>query len=267
MLVTGVQLERGEKSTHSHNDTGHVEISIRGEDIIIDTGRYTYGGQKWRDWRKYFISANAHNTLYIDNHTMGEVPNTIRHRGVRTYCHNFVENELYQMIDISHNGYAFLEDPVFHRRRVIRLAGDLFVIDDQITGLGLVKHDFRLYFNFAPGELERESDISWKYRSVSGKEYRYTSIINEGVKMSMLKGSEEPKGGWVSFGYPVREAAPQLWLSAEGPAPLRFISVLSLESTRVQGKADINRGELYFSGETEIKMMIEGSEGLTVRLR
>jgi hypothetical protein len=267
MLVTGVQLERGEKSTHSHNDTGHVEISIHGEDIIIDTGRYIYNSSKWRDWRKYFISANAHNTLYVDNRTMGEVPDTIRQRGVRTYCHNFVETPLYQLIDISHNGYAFMSDPVFHRRRVIRLAGDIFVIDDRVTGLGLGEHDFRLYFNFAPGELERDGEHAWKYRSISGKEYRYTSIINEGVGMSVLKGSEEPKGGWISFGYPVKVAAPQLRLCTIGSVPLRFISVLSPAAVAVKGKADINGAVLRLSGETEIELKLEGDEGITVRLR
>lgn len=30
--VHGIQLERGEVSSHSHNDTGHVEIHARGED-------------------------------------------------------------------------------------------------------------------------------------------------------------------------------------------------------------------------------------------
>ena len=58
-------------------------------------------------------------------------------RGVRTYCHAFEENENYQMIDISHNGYVYREDPIYHRRRVLHLAQDVYVIDDQVTGLEL----------------------------------------------------------------------------------------------------------------------------------
>jgi hypothetical protein len=265
MLVHGVQLERGEKSAHYHNDAGHVELSIRGEDIIIDGGRYLYGNTNWKDWRAYFISTNAHNTLYVDDHTMGEVPNTFKHRGVRTYCHSFKETDLYQVVDISHNGYAFMEDPVFHRRKVIRLSGDIFVIDDQITGLGLAKHDFRLYFNFAPGDLDRLSDNTWKYHSSSGKGYLYTSIINDGVSVSVLKGSENPKGGWISFGYPVKVPAPQLWLSTEGPVPLRFISVLSPESVSVKGKGNIHDAELYFSGEAKISLKLRDDDEIDVR--
>ena len=34
MHIHGVQLERGEKSTHSHNDTGHLELQIAGEEEV-----------------------------------------------------------------------------------------------------------------------------------------------------------------------------------------------------------------------------------------
>ena len=266
LLVNGVQMERGEFSVHSHNDQGHAEIMIRGEDIIIDGGRFIYGNNNWKDWREYFDSTKAHNTLYVDGHRMGQVPSAVRHRGVRTYCHNFEEKELYQLIDISHNGYVYMDDPVYHRRKAIRLTGDIFVLDDQITGLGKSEHDFRLYFNFAPGDLTKDDAASWIYKSESGREYRYSSMINDGVSMSVLKGSEDPKGGWISYGYPVKVPAPQLWLSAKGPAPLRFISVISLAETKVSGKADLNRVELYFSGEKSIELKLDGEEDISVKL-
>lgn len=104
--VHGIQLERGEVSSHSHNDTGHVEIHARGEDILTDSGRYIYNSSCWKDWRHYFLSAKAHNTLYVDDHEMGTVPGVTRTRGVRTYLHAFEENEQYQLIDISNAGNA-----------------------------------------------------------------------------------------------------------------------------------------------------------------
>jgi hypothetical protein len=36
-LITGVSLERGEKSAHSHLDAGHLELQVEGEDVLIDT--------------------------------------------------------------------------------------------------------------------------------------------------------------------------------------------------------------------------------------
>ena len=146
--VHGIQLERGEV-TVPHNDTGHVEIHAKGEDILTDSGRYIYNSSCWKDWRHYFLSAKAHNTLYVDDHEMGTVPGVTRTRGVRTYLHAFEENEQYQLIDISHNGYDFMDDPMFHRRRVVRLPDDVYVIEDRVTGICREDHDIRLYYNFA----------------------------------------------------------------------------------------------------------------------
>jgi hypothetical protein len=248
MLVHGVQLERGEKSTHSHNDTGHLELSIRGEDVLVDCGRYIYNSSCWKDWRHYFTSAVSHNTLFVDDHTMGTVPGVTRVRGVRTHCHEFTETGNYQLIDISHNGYAFMDDPVFHRRRVIRLAGDVFIIDDRITGPGLSKHDFRLYFNFAPGKLEALDSYSCKYRKETGTGYFFTSIVKENFEMVYLNGSTDPKGGWISYGYSERKPIPQLYIASRGPAPLRFISAICPSDITVTGSGDLRNARMEITG-------------------
>lgn len=253
--VHGIQLERGERSTHSHNDQGHLELHIKGEDVLIDSGRYIYNSSCWKDWRHYFTGTNSHNTIYIDDHEMGTVPGTFRIRGARTYCHEFEENDKYSVIDISHNGYAFTEDPIFHRRKVIRLEGDVYIIDDQLTGLGLDKHDIRLYFNFAPGELTNEKGNDYTYISDSGREYSYFSIANENVESSVLKGSEDPIGGWVSYGYPNREPIPQLCLKSEGPVPVRFISVIAPKGVECKGVYDENKAEIELSGAQASKVI------------
>ena len=259
MLIHGIQLERGEVSTHSHNDQGHLELNIKGEDILIDCGRYIYNSSCWKDWRHYFYtSVTGHNTLYVDDHLMGTIPGITKVRGVRTHCHKFEETADYQLIDISHNGYAFMDDPVFHRRRAIRLAGDVFIVDDEVTGLGLSPHDFRLYFNFAPGDLEQKDSRSWIYTAASGNKYNYTSIIDNGGGMEYLKGSENPKGGWVSYGYSEKEPTPQLCLKTRGPAPLRFISVITPSAISVDGKGDRNMAEIRIPGSSPLCLNFRG---------
>lgn len=245
----GVMLERGERSTHSHNDQGHLELHIKGEDILQDTGRYIYRSSIWKNWRAYIDSAKAHNTLEIEDHRMGEVPDTDpRIRGVRTHCHHFEETKEYQLIDISHNGYAFMDDPVFHRRRVVALPGDIFVIDDQITGLGMKEHDFNLYFNFAPGTLTESGEGHWDYQTRKGTPYRLTALGS--VRSQILVGSEEPIGGWVSYGYPVRQPVPQLCLTKSGKAPQRFITVIAPAGTAVSGEYTMDKAVLNIGGKT-----------------
>lgn len=242
MHIHGVQLERGEKSTHSHNDTGHLELQIAGEDILLDGGRYIYNQSIWKNWRHYFTGALSHNTLYCDDLTMGAVPGVSRVRGVRLFLHRFEENEQYAVIDVSHNGYVFTDDPVYHRRAAVRLEKDVYVLDDRITGLGLNDHDFRLTFNFAPGKLTGEG-MQYQYETPKGRTYAITAACDAEMLPSVLEGSEDPIGGWVSYGYSLRVPAPQLTLKRQGKAPFRCITVIAPAGCRA---------EIGFTGEEAV---------------
>lgn len=250
--VHGIQLERGERSTHSHNDTGHLDLHIKGEDILTDSGRYIYNSSCWKDRRHYFLSAKAHNTLYVDDHEMGTVPGVTRVRGVRTYCHAFEENENYQMIDISHNGYVYREDPIYHRRRVIHLAQDVYVIDDQVTGLGLSEHDLRLYFNFAFGHLTDKDDGNFSYESQKGRQYDFISEATSSVEYEILEGSEEPIGGWISYGYAWKKPIPQLAVKAKGPVPIRFLTVIKPAGVQVETRTELGTVTVKLEDGTEL---------------
>lgn len=258
LLVHGIQLERGEVSTHSHNDTGHLEIHIKGEDILTDSGRYIYNKSCWKDWRHYFLSARAHNTLYVDDHEMGAVPGVSRTRGVRTCCHRFEENGDYQLIDISHNGYVYTDDPIYHRRRVLRLAGDVYVIDDQVTGPGLCEHDIRLYFNFSGGVLSEKADGVYGYTSEKGRNYQLTGLASDRVETEMLYGSEDPIGGWISHGYAWRKPIPQLAVKTRGPVPVRFITVLAPAVVTVSGTVSMDEVSLSFGGGAVSEVNLSG---------
>ncbi len=242
------QLELGERSTHSHYDQCHLELHIKGEDILLDTGRYIYHSSIWKDWRHYIMSAQAHNTLYVDGHDMGTVPGLARTRGVRAHCHRFEANDDYAVIDLSHNGYAYLEDPIFHRRRVIRLRDDVYIIDDQISGLGESEHDIRLYFNFAPGKVTAEKS-AWLFETEkTGAKYLLSSLSTDEYEGVILHGSEEPKGGWVSYGYPVRQPSPQLSLRTNSKAPLRFVTLIAPADVSLSGRLTPENAELTLAG-------------------
>lgn len=254
--INGVQLERGEKSTHSHNDTGHFELQIAGEDILIDGGRYIYNQSIWKNWRHYFTSAMAHNTLYVDDHTMGEVPGISRVRGVRMFLHRFEENERFAVIDVSHNGYVFTDDPIYHRRRAIRLEKDIYVLDDCVTGLGLKEHDFRLYFNFAPGQLTGQ-DSSWRYTTPGGQAFRFVTACDKPLSAVRLEGSEDPIGGWISYGYTLRVPAPQLIFKGNGPAPLRNIAVILPDDLSASIQVDQKRAVITIRGRVQTRLIID----------
>lgn len=257
--LLGVKLERGERSTHSHNDTGHLELMVGGEDVLIDSGRYIYNSSIWKDWRAYFTGSLAHNTVYIDNHYMGKIPNVDRVRGVRTFCHAFERHDTYLMMDISHNGYVLMSDPIFHRRKVVFFpeSGSTVVVD-HLTGEGREEHDIRFTWNFASPAVERLSDQVSRY-TTPGKQVftKYAVATHPGQRQAslaaidgitsvadatgwqsqLLCGSEDPKGGWVSYGYPVREATGQIQECFVSRTDITMVTVIAKDRHTVTVEA------------------------------
>lgn len=230
LCTHSTQLELGERSTHSHNDCMHAEVTLKGEDVLVDCGRYIYRSSIWKDWRAYFVSALSHNTLYVDDHEMGEIKGVDRRRNVRCLCHSFGEVEGLKVIDLSHNGYAYLPDPVFHRRKLIQVPGSRAVLIDYVEGPASENHDFRLMYNFNSKDVTL-SDKHVDYVSRGGVEFEMDFVSSVGFASSLLCGSEDPKGGWISYGYPVREPIGQVTMAYGGKAPF-------LAATIVKAKGD-----------------------------
>lgn len=225
-LVTGTNLERGESNSHSHDDAAHFELQVEGEDILVDTGRYIYKMSTERDWCEYFHSTAAHNTIQVDGHKMGAVPDTLPNiRPVRTFCHKFETSPEIDLVEVSHNGYAFIDSPVFHLRRVINFKPGVWLIDDVLTGMG--NHEYKLYYNFAPGRLTPLKDASCSYRfSVKNVKVNIIPLLDYEIKAEVKEGDTQPKGGWISYGYSLKVPAPQLVYTKKGEAPARFITAI-----------------------------------------
>ena len=226
VLVTGTQLERGESASHSHYDAAHLELQVAGEDVLIDTGRFIYGNCAWKDWRDYFYSSQAHNTIGIDDHIMGAVPDTNpRTRCLRTFCHRFEPGAEVDLVEVSHNGYAFMDEPVFHLRRVLWFKPGVWLVDDVLTGLG--RHAYHLSFNFPPRRLAADTRTSGSY-IYTGEQVKIAimPLLRDGLSSRVLEGSTAPKGGWVSYGYAVKAPAPQLIYTQVGATPARFLTAI-----------------------------------------
>jgi len=228
-LVTGTQVERGSNAAHSHSDAGHLELHVDGEDVLTDTGRFLYGNCRFLDWWQYFRSTRAHNTVEVDSRAMGIVPDTSPEvRGLRTFCHRFESSPKIDLVELSHNGYAFLPEPVFHLRRVIYFKPGLWLIDDVLTGVGA--HEYRLCFNFAIGQLNAvDGDPETFVYSGNRVRVRCLPLLRQGLSAQVLLGNLDPKGGWVSRAYSRKTAAPQLIHKKGGTLPARFVTALYRE--------------------------------------
>ena len=225
LCTHATQLELGERSTHSHNDCMHAEVTLKGEDVLVDSGRYIYRSSIWKDWRAYFVSALAHNTLYVDDHEMGIIEGVDRRRNVRALCHFFGEEKGLKIIDLSHNGYAYLPDPVFHRRKLILLPTSVVVLVDYVEGPGKENHDFRLMYNFNTTSVSLDGKHV-DYTSLHGLDFTLDFTASCDFSSRLLCGSEDPKGGWISYGYPVRKPIGQVTFAYGGKAPFMAATIV-----------------------------------------
>lgn len=246
-LVTGTNLERAEHNAHSHFDAAHLELQVDGEDVLLDTGRYIYRNSvTLKDWRNYFHTAAAHNTIQVDNHEMGAAPDTSPNvRGVRTFCHQFKTSPEIDLVEVSHNGYAFMENPIFHLRRVIYFKPGLWLVDDVLTGVG--EHEYKLYYNFAPGILESMGDKPQSYLySGNSVKVKVIPLVTEALESAVKVGDARNMGGWVSYGYSLKVPAPQLMYVRKGKADTRFLTAIingakgSVEKIDYTSELDIN---------------------------
>jgi hypothetical protein len=185
-------------AAHAHADALAVEVRYGGVDVLADPGTYCYHGEP--DWRSYFRSTVAHNTLEIDgrNQSIEGGPFLwVQHANGR-------ESHVADVGDAvewaaEHDGYRTLRTPARHRRcvRLDRASRGIDIVDEIDGGL----HDIRLAFHFGPDvevELERHTAaLRWPAASVPGAA---RLDLPTSLNWTLHRGATECILGWYSEG-------------------------------------------------------------------
>lgn len=221
LLTCGAELTR--TNGHSHADVFGFELRIGGDRVLVDAGTYAYFPS--RRWRDYFRSTGAHNTMVVDGQDQA-VPLPDDHFGWKQFprvrVHRWSTSESQDLFDAEHDGYRRLKDAVVHRRRILYVKPDYWVIIDDLLGSG--EHLSELFFQFAPGELSLEGTE----KAVARRRWGNLEVrqLAEDCEADIITGQEEPIRGWISTGYGHKAPAPSLRFARRGALPLRFCSVL-----------------------------------------
>lgn len=114
---------------HAHADLFSFELTIGGQPVIVDSGVFEYTAGQWRDW---FRSTAAHNTVEIDGRDQSEMWGSFRvGRRARPFDVQWTETAAITAITGTHDGYA----PLLHTRWIIHLPEPrLWFIIDRVTG-------------------------------------------------------------------------------------------------------------------------------------
>ena len=77
---------------------------------------------------------------------------------------------------------------------------------------------------------------------------------------AILEGSEEPIGGWVSYGYSLRVPAPQLTLKRQGKAPFRCITVITPVGCRARIAFEQDKAIVALNGIYNTRLTLQGDD-------
>ncbi|PNS36992.1 heparinase II/III-family protein [Mesotoga sp. B105.6.4] len=141
----------GPHNWHAHSDLFHIELSINGQNVLIDSGTYRYNNVP--EQRRYFRSTAAHNTISINDLDQTKQWTTFRwHKPARVTEWNLDENSKGFEFFGTHDGYRRID--LVHSRRIFG-SSDLktLMVNDCIEGKGT--GTIKVFWHFSP-ELSLE---------------------------------------------------------------------------------------------------------------
>ncbi len=123
-----MHVHNGKNSGHGHDDELQMVVSAYGRELLIDPGIYVYGTKEAQEISR----TQAHSTISVDG---GQ---TLTEKGKNTW----VSKGTYDYLDATNAGYGGI-DGVHHRRRIVFVKPDFWVVVDDVTGPGSHKVDSR----------------------------------------------------------------------------------------------------------------------------
>jgi hypothetical protein len=188
-------------AAHAHADALSVEVRHGGIDVLADPGTYCYHGEP--DWRSYFKSTIAHNTVEIGGQSQSADGGPFlwtRHAATRAL--DVADPALGWAAE--HDGYQSLTPSAAHRRAV-RLDPDARTVEitDVIDGAG---HEVRMAYHLGPlvqvSLNGPDAELTWPDAPVPGAA---RLELPDGLAWTTHRGETDPILGWYSAGLGLRE--------------------------------------------------------------
>jgi|HubBroStandDraft_3_1064219.scaffolds.fasta_scaffold07464_2 hypothetical protein len=188
-------------AAHAHADALSVEVRHGGVDILADPGTYCYHGEP--EWRAYFQSTIAHNTVEVDGQWQSQRGGAflwLRHAQGRELA--VTDDGTVASWTADHDGYTGLRPSALHHRSVrLDRAARSIDITDVIKG---GSYDVRLPFHLGPdvqAELEGcVAVLSWTTTTTAAGEGAARLLLPGALTWSLHSGETEPVLGWYSAG-------------------------------------------------------------------
>ncbi|MEU6235127.1 alginate lyase family protein, partial [Kitasatospora sp. NPDC047058] len=192
-------------AAHAHADALSVEVRHDGVDVLADPGTFCYHGQP--EWRRYFRSTLAHNTLELDGGDQSVSGGPFlwtRHARSRVLLADTSDARVARWC-AEHDGYR----PSVHRRRVeLTAASRELRVVDEVRG---PRRAVRLAFHLGPAVTAdltgNRAVLTW---TRDGEDRSAVLDLPGQLEWRAHHGETDPPLGWYSPGFGRREPATTL---------------------------------------------------------
>jgi hypothetical protein len=205
-------------AAHGHADALAFTLSVAGEEILVDPGTYAYHSQK--EWRDYFRSTRAHNTLCVDGRDQSvSGGNFMWLRHARPKLELWSAGQWQDRLIGSHDGYMRLDDPVRHRREIVfdKIGNTLSVIDALECERS---HRVEIHWH-----CHEDAEVSLEGSSVRIARTKSEVVLameDRTFVPRLVRAEENPPLGWVSRNFDVKAPATVAVWSGEIKGSYRF---------------------------------------------
>ena len=197
----------GYRHRPSQADTLHVDLWWRGQNIAVDPGTYSYNAPA--PWNNSLAATACHNTVVVDGLNQMEQAGRflwLPWLKAREFGRTEAAEGDIVFWNGEHDGYRRLQDPVTHRRGIVRLNDEHWMIVDSLKSAS--PHEYRLHWLLldAPCEIdldERTVELS----TDSGPYFVALSSNSADAELSVVRAADNSTEGWRSPFYYSREPA------------------------------------------------------------
>jgi Heparinase II/III-like protein/Heparinase II/III N-terminus len=210
----------------SQIDMLHLDVWWRGQNVLVDPGSFLYNASP--EWHRHFMRTASHNTVKVDGHDQ-----MLHFRQFKVlYWTRAAHLEFEDRVDWAmcageHYGYRRHPGGCVHRRAVLFVKDDLWIVADHLTGTGT--HTARLHW--LGGEFSHSySADSCRLEMETPEGPFYVQVFDgqgQPAAGDVVAGASDPPRGWVSRYYGEKAPVPSLAVETTRPFPLMFVSVLA----------------------------------------
>jgi uncharacterized heparinase superfamily protein len=182
----------GSLAAHAHADALRVDVSLGGDELIVDPGVGSYFARP--TLRDAFRGTGFHATVSVDgldSSVSGGPFLWSRHARSRLLALDLDRG----FVAAEHDGYKRLGDAVTHRRAVVALLNGSFLVVDRLAATGMHQYSQRWPLHPALEVETCSAEGVVARRPGSGV---LLSVAGESISVSATRGQTEPSVGWWS---------------------------------------------------------------------